>query len=232
MYALAFVFDRGGFDRLPDYVDRSRLFNVSLDVDTGEIKLYILDKSERFAYKVSKRGISEQYAADDPERGADLGLFARHLGYRFNDREIVVDAVEQDMYYVYLDDAGIDQRRLFLHAVCKKHEIEHQTVVDALNAMLGTPFETLEEVVASHIISLVRVPLSGGDVKIYARPYLRGHNLQLDRFGAHVVDFLCRLLRCSEPELPARLKYMWVARNLRTGQQQVVTQYHELLHKT
>lgn len=231
MYDLAYIFDQCGFDRLPDYIDRSRLFNVSFDVDTGEIKLYVLDESERFAYKISKQGISKQYSADDPEHGADLALFSRRLGCRFDETEIVVDAVERDMYYVYLDDSGIDQRRLFIKAVCNTYALEHRDIVDALNAMLWTDFEALEQVVSGHVISLVRIPLDKGDVKIYARPFHRGMNIRLDRFGSHAVAFLCRLLNCDEAELPKRLKYMWVARNLRSGQQQIVTQYHELLHK-
>ena len=63
MYDLRFIFDECGFGDVPDYIDRSRLFNVSLDLTSGYLKLYVLDASERFVHKVTPDGITRQYSA-------------------------------------------------------------------------------------------------------------------------------------------------------------------------
>src|SRR5690606_36406811 len=69
MYDLRFAFDECGFADTPAHIDRSRLFNVSLDLASGDVKLYVLDASERFLYKLTRDDITRQYSGDDREHG-------------------------------------------------------------------------------------------------------------------------------------------------------------------
>ena len=58
MYDVSFIFDECGFGELPAEIDRDRLYNVSYELGSGEIKLYVLDQSERFLYKISRSAIT------------------------------------------------------------------------------------------------------------------------------------------------------------------------------
>ena len=227
MYDLRFIFDECGFGDVPDYIDRSRLFNVSLDLTSGYLKLYVLDASERFVHKVTPDGITRQYSGDDPEHGGDHGRLERHLECKLVEREIVIDAVEDETYYVYLDDAGVEQSLLFLSALCRIHGLTEDAVLTSINTVCGRSYASLAAALTEHAVSLVKVPLTGGGVKIYARPFLHGGRFPLDQKATH---FLCRLLACSETELEPRLKHLWVTKEIGSDAIAIVTQRHGLLH--
>lgn len=227
MYDLRFIFDECGFGDVPDYIDRSRLFNVSLDLTSGYIKLYVLDASERFAHKITRDGITRQYSGDDPEHGGDHGRLERHLKCKLLAREIVIDAVEGDTYYVYLDDAGVEQSLLFLSALCRVHGLTDDAMLQAINAACGNSFASIAAALAEHAVSLVKVPLAEGHVKVYARPFLRGWRFPLDQKATR---FLCRLLACAETDLEPRLKHLWVTKEVGSNATAIVTQHHDLLH--
>jgi hypothetical protein len=227
MYDLRFIFDECGFGHVPDYIDRSRLFNVSLDLTSGDIKLYVLDASERFAHKITRSGITRQYSGDDPEHGGDHGRLERHLKCKLLEREIVIDAVEDETYYVYLDDAGVGQSLLFLGALCRVHGLGENAVLQSIDTVCGNSFATIAAALEQHAVSLVKVPLAGGDVKIYARPYLRGWRFPLNQ---KATSFLCRLLACAQSDLEPQLKHLWVTREIGSGAVAIVTQRHNLLH--
>src|SRR5690242_1908002 len=207
MYDLRFIFDECGFGDVPDYIDRTRLFNVSLDLTTGDIKLYVLDASERFAYKITRDGITRQYSGDDLEHGGDHRRLERHLKTKLLEREIVIDAVEGETYYVYLDDAGVEQSRLFLAAVCRAHGLTEDAVLHSINAVCGKSFASIADAAAARAVSLVKVPLAAGEVKVYARPFLRGWRFPLDQ---ETIRFLCRLHACGENDLEPQLEHLWV----------------------
>src|SRR5688572_11018061 len=158
MYDLRFIFEECGFGEVPDYIDRSRLFNVSLDLTSGDIKLYVLDASERFAHKITRSGITRQYSGDDPEHGGDHGRLERHLKCKLLEREIVIDAVEDETYYVYLDDAGVEQSLLFLRALCRVHGLAENAVLQSINEVCGNSFASIAAALAQHAVSLVKVP--------------------------------------------------------------------------
>lgn len=227
MYDLRFVFDECGFADTPAHIDRSRLFNVSLDLENGELKLYVLDASERFLYKLSRHAITRQYSGDDPEHGGDHARLERHLACELSEREIVIDAVEGDTYYVYLDDAGLTQSRQFMHALCRAHAVDERAVVASLEAVCGRTFATLDAALAEHAVSLVKVPLAAGKVKVYSRPFLRGWPFVLDE---RATQFLCRLFSCAEAALEPRIEHLWIAQEVGSDALTIVTQHHRLLH--
>jgi len=229
MYDLRFIFDECGFGDVPDYIDRSRLFNVSLDLTSGYIKLYVLDVSERFAHKITRDGITRQYSGDDAEHGGDHARLERHLGTKLLEREIVIDAVEGETYYVYLDDAGVEQSRLFLGALCRAHDSTEDELLRSINAVSGKSFASIADATAERAVSLVKVPLAAGEVKVYARPFLRGWRFPLDQ---RATRFLCRLHACAERDLEPRLKHLWVTNEIGADAIGIVTQHHDLLHRT
>ena len=228
MYDLAFIFDECGFDSLPEYIERERLFNVSFDIVSGEIKLYVLDESEQFLYKLSTDTITRQYTGDDPLYGGNYGLLTRHFQCDFNDREIVIDAVEDDVYYLYLDDAGPEQCLLLMHAICRNYGTTETQILRSINTISGRIFDSLDSAHTDKAVSLVKVPFNDNSVKIYSRPFLRGAGFNLN---SRTRSFLARLYDCEESTLPAFLKRLWVAKELVTERVVVVTQHHSLLHE-
>ena len=227
MYDLSFIFDECGFGELPSEIDRNRLFNVSYELGSGDIKLYVLDQSERFLYKIAREVIGRQYAGDDPEEGGDFNRLCQHLDCPFNPREIVIDAVEEGVYYVYLDDAGVAQTMLLLHAVAERYGVSPVSILTTVNEISGQHYDDLESAAADKVISLVKIPFDERHAKIYARPFLRGKGVTLD---AATRAFLARLYACEDAQLDALLGRLWVAKELGTDRMLVVAQHHSLLH--
>ena len=227
MYNLSFIFDECGFGKLPDEIDRNRLFNVSYELGSGEIKLYVLDQSERFLYKISKEEIGRQYAGDDPEEGGDFVRLCRYFDSPFNEREIVIDAVEDGVYYVYLDDAGVEQTMLLLNAVAERYGVSPEAMLATVNEIAGQRYDDLEAAAGDRVVSLVKIPFDEGQPKLYARPFLHGQGVALD---APTREFLARLYACEDAQLDVLLGRLWVAKELGTDRMLVVTQHHSLLH--
>ena len=166
-------------------------------------------------------------SGDDPEHGGDHGRLEWHLKCKLLEREIVIDAVEDETYYVYLDDGGVEQSLLFLSALCRTHGLTENAVLQSINAVCGNSYANIAAALTEHAVSLVKVPLAGGGVKVYARPFLRGRRFPLDQKAKH---FLCRLLACGEGELEPQLKHLWVTKEIGADAIAIVTQRHELLH--
>jgi hypothetical protein len=227
MYNTSFIFDECGFSDLPEEIKRERLFNVSFDLDTGDIKLYVLDRCERFLYKISRDGVTRQYSGDDPEHGGDPDRLNRFLGVLLNPYEIVIDAVEGETYYVYLDDASIPQSLAFFSALRRVYDVTEDDLLCAVNGLGRWSYHSLRNVVTDKAVSLVKLPFDGQGVKIYTRPFLLGAGYS---FTTETTRFLCRLYRCELQELTERLKYAWVAGELKSNRKLIVTQYHALLH--
>lgn len=227
MYDVSFIFDECGFGELPAEIDRNRLFNVSYELGSGDIKLYVLDQSERFLYKIAHAAIGRQYAGDDPEKGGDFNRLCQYLDRRFDRREIVIDAVEEGVYYVYLDDAGVEQTMLLLNGLAERYLVSPETILATANEISGQHYDDLESAAADRVISLVKIPFDDRHPKLYARPFLRGHGVALD---AATRAFLARLYACDDAQLDALLGRLWVAKELGTDRMLVVTQHHSLLH--
>lgn len=227
MYDLDFIFDECGFSSLPDEIKRERLFNVSYDIDTGDIKLYILDAAKRFLYKISRGGIERQYSGDDPEFGADFSRLENYLQTSFSQRQIVVDAVEGTDYYVYLQDAGSAQSEFFINAIGRRFNFSQARMLEALEKLNNRSYESLQDALKKQSLSMVRVPLAEGGVKFYAQPFLYGSGIVLND---QTRNFMCRLLKCSDEDLPLHLQHGWVARDIDSDRTLLVTQFHELLH--
>ena len=228
MYDLDFAFKAFGAEHVPRHIQKARLFNVSFEPRSGDIKLYVLDASERFLYKLSRDGaITRQYAGDDPQYGADPRRIVRHFGCQLDFNQVVIDAVEDETYYLYLDDAGIDQQMRLARAVCRTYRLTEARLLEAVHAVNKRRFPSLRDALEQRAVSLVKVPLTGADVKIYSRPFHSGNGFDIDPVSR---AFLLRLYRCEEAGLSRLLRHTWVARELLSDRLLIVTQNHALLH--
>ncbi|MEH6442869.1 MAG: hypothetical protein V7784_03145 [Oceanospirillaceae bacterium] len=227
MYDLAFIYPYAGITTLPAEIDRSKLFNVSIDIETGAIKLYILDSTLRSLYKVSKTGISQQYSGDDSEFGADPRRLNSFLGAQFDYHQITIDAVEGDTYYVYMEGGSGPQYYQFLHSYCQRFNITTAQLLNKVSSINNCKFEDLEQCCRARAISMLRIPLDASESKIYAQPFLYGNGFMLN---PRTEQFLLQLFSCKSNELLAKLKYAWLAVELTTNRTLLVTQHHKLLH--
>jgi hypothetical protein len=229
VYDLDFIFAHCGHAVLPAGLQRERLFNVSYDIDSGDVKLYVLDQSERFVYKLGAQGLTRQYSGDDPRHGGDPGRLSAFLGYPVSSRDIVIDAVEGDSYYLYLDDARPGHSLRLIHALCAKFPALEQTrFLTGINAINQRRFNSLEEALTRKAISLLRLPLAGGAIKLYSRPYYHGHGYVLNQ---RTRRFLGKLFACDALDCSVHLQYAWIARDLTGSRTLLVTQHHGLLHE-
>ncbi|MCJ8338055.1 MAG: hypothetical protein MJK10_06255 [Pseudomonadales bacterium] len=229
MYNLDFIYPYAGITSLPPEIDRARLFNVSFDIDTGDIKLYILDKSERFAHKVSKTGISRQYSGADPEYGADPRRLNAFLGEQFDYRQITIDAVEGDTYYVYMEEGKGPEYQRFVTSYCQRFNISVEQLLNKVSRINNRSYSNLEQCSSARAISMLRIPLDATESKVYAQPFLYGDGFPLNQ---RTEEFLLQLFSCNTTQLQSKLRHVWVVTEMTTDRTLLVTQYHDLLHKT
>jgi len=231
MYDLDFIYTYfyryAGLTKLPDEIDPKLLFNVSFDIETCDIKLYILDKSQRFAYKVSSSGVSKQYSGADPEFGAQPQRLNHFLNAQIDYRQITIDAVEGDNYYVYMEEAKGAQYQQFFHSYCHRYDITIEQLLKKVSRINHRNFQNLEQCCSARAISMLRIPLDGSPSKVYAQPFLYGEGVPINQRS---MQFLLKLFACDTQELKTKLKQGWVVSNLKSDRTLLVTQHHDLLH--
>src|SRR5688572_20047907 len=106
-YDLDFVFRECGFDWVPEDIDRNLLFNVSYDLKTREMKLYVLAPGRDFIYKIGANTITKQY--DAVTHGADPARLSEFLGADLDYQDLLLDTVEDDVYYLFVEDSSAAQ---------------------------------------------------------------------------------------------------------------------------
>lgn len=225
MFNREFLAGNCGFVGLPNYLAWERLFNVSYDLHSEIVKLYFLDETNSFLYKVSKQGITKQFNADkfnaDPKRLSDF------LGQSFNYERILIDTVEDDVFYVYLEEAPLAERNFFLETVCRRYGIAKTQLVAAVNRInqrqMGSVFDCLQH----NGVAGVKIPLQNENCKIYARPFNTGNGFALEE---KALRFLTTLYTCTEDQVAERIRYMWVSTEIVSGRMVLTTQHHQLVH--
>ena len=192
---------------------------------TEVVKLYILDQSKSFLYKVSQDGISKQYEATkcqaDPNRLSDF------LETYIDFRTIELDTVEDDVYYLYIEEAPHADYTGFLQAVSAKFGVDLLRLLAAVNKINQRQVTTLNDCFKNRAVSGVKVPFATGECKLYARPFKTGNGYALD---AKAEQFFCHLYDCDPHALSKYLEYLWVSTELLTERLVLTTQYHALLH--
>lgn len=229
MYDLEFIYTYAGITMLPTEIDPSKLFNVSFDIDTGDAKLYILDDAQRSVYKVSKTQIGKQYSGADPEFGADPRRLNAFLKAQFDYRQITIDAVEGDIYYVYLEEGTITEYRRFIASYCQRFNVSTAQLLSKVSRINNQKFSDLSQCYRARAISMLRIPLDASESKIYAQPFLYGRGIE---FNQRTKQFLLKLFSCEESELRDKLKHMWLTTEITTDRTLLVTQHHDLLHSS
>lgn len=231
MYDLKFIYSYfyryARITKLPDEIDPKLLFNVSFDIETSDIKLYILDKSQRFAYKVSKSGITKQYSGADPEFGAQPDRLNQFFNAKIDYRQVTIDAVEGDNYYVYMEEAKGEQYQQFINSYCRHYKITTEQLLNKVSLINQKTFRDIEQCSNQRAISMFCIPLDGSQSKVYAQPFLYGEGIPLNQRS---MQFLLKLFDCGSHGLQAKLKHVWVASDLKRDRTLLVTQYHDLLH--
>jgi hypothetical protein len=219
MYDKEFVFRDHGFDWIPDYINRDLLLNVSFDTESEEVKLYILDSSKQFLYKITRAGITKQYNA--LAYRAETSKLSRFLRTDFDYDDLRVDAIEGDVYYVYIEGTSQRQYIKFLSSVCARYGIVQTDFIKHVNKINKLNVENIYQCSVRRAISLVKVPLLSRSLKIYSRPFKTGN---LYEFDGRTTDFLTKLYRCAKDELRIYTTDLWVASELFSQRTLIITQ--------
>ncbi|MFM8332171.1 MAG: hypothetical protein ACKN9T_10820 [Candidatus Methylumidiphilus sp.] len=225
MYDLDYIFTDCGFTWVPEYIDRHRLFNVSYELGTGEITLYVLGGNNTFLYKISRKGIFKQY--DALAYGADPARLDSFLGAQFDCRQIVIDTFTDNIYYVYLEDATEAQYLGFIERFRSRYGISESQFLATVNTINKTPASNLRDCFAQKSVAMVKVPFASKHCKLYAKPFKSGSGYELSGPAA---DFLARLHVGGKVGLAANLRHLWVSAEVFSGRVVVTAQHHALVH--
>lgn len=225
MYNLSFIFEECGFGWVPAELNRELLYNVSYDLGSGEIKLYILDESRAFLSKVSQGGkITRQFEARAV--AADGERLAQFLGSEFDFEDLLLDTVEGDDFYLLIEQTSPSEYIKFFTLLCHKYGVTGVQFAEAVNRINQKPVINLFETCMQRAVSGVRVGLAENECKLYSRPFRTGNGFVLPENAKY---FLKRLYHCDEAGLSDPLEQLWVATDLRRGRVVIVTQDDALL---
>lgn len=221
----AFLAADAGFQQLPDFLAWERLYNVSYDLDTEIVKLYFLDETRSFLYKVSQAGIVKQFNAE--KFNVDSARLSAFLGQSFDYSRLSIDTVEEDVFYLYLEEASLAERNYFLGTVCRRYGISKQQLVAAANRINQRQSANLYECMMNNAVTGIKIPLLNDRCKIYARPFNNGNGYVLEPKAER---FLTALYSCDNSSLLQHLRYLWVSTEIISGRLVLTTQRHELIH--
>lgn len=214
------------FDGVPDWIDRSRLFNIAFEPASGVVKLYFLSADEQTLFKVEGGRVVEQHLALQP--GHAWAALEQRLGAKFDEREIQPDTVEGQNLYLFIEPAGLQSFVRFLSAFARANALSNRELQHWIGVINGEPAPTLEATWETGGVALVRVSLDGSNTdKIYARPLLRNKPWQLDE-KSH--DFFASVYGVTGAKLLEKLAYLWVSVDVTTGRVVLANQHHDLLH--
>ena len=224
-YDAAFAFEACGVDAPPSESDRRRLFNVSYDLATREVKLYLLSDDGSSLSKVSRLEVTTQTSgALAPDAETRLAGF---LACDIDFTEIILDTVEDDVFYVYIERAAASHYVHFLESLCRRFGYGMDHLVRIANRINTRQIASLYECMQARSISGLKIPLEDGYCKAYARPFLTGNGFVLPD---HAAEFLARLHRCCTSDLLPRLTHLWVSAEFDSDRVVLTTQRHALLH--
>jgi hypothetical protein len=221
------IFEECGFDWVPPHINRDLLFNVSYDLADRAIKLYILDQTRKFLYKIDQnRSITKQFNA--LSQSADPTRLSAFLGGKFNYGDILLDTVEDDVYYVYIEHTTPSEYIKLLNYLSMKFGVSKPRLVEVANRINRRQVDSIFECCLKRSISGIKIPFTSDKLKLYARPYLMGTGYDLPD---HAAEFLARLYNCDVAKLEPHLRHMWVSSEVTTDRIVLTTQ-DESLHPT
>ena len=209
---------------LPHYINWDLLFNVAYCLNTEQVKLYFVADEKSFLYKCTTDGeISKQY--DVLKVKVDIERLDRFLSYRLNYDDLILDTVEDDIYYVYCEESGFEQTIRMIEILAEKFSISAEDLFKAVSLINGKKIDRYHQIFDCMAVSMVKIPVQNDNFKIYARPYKTGNDFPLD---GKLQEFLRNVYGCEKSELMDHIKNMWVSYNFSTGQVTVSTQDDEL----
>jgi len=225
MYNRRFIFEECGFNWIPPHINRDLLFNVSYDVTTGEVKLYILNEARNSLFKISRAGIAIQHEATTPADSAPLADFLP--GHSFDQRDVTLDTVEGDTYYVLIEGCQSSTYVKFLDLICLKYGFSKSQLIGRVNQINRRQVGNIFECMQHRAISMVRIPLRTRACKIYARPFRTGNGFD---FNARTIDFLTRLYDSAPTADHPHLRDCWTSADMDSERIVITTQYDTLLY--
>ena len=163
-------------------VDRKRLFNVSYNVDTSEVKCYSFGEDLTFLKKYTEEGMTRQYF---PRTNAEmLERYKKRatdfLGYSPDFNQVIIDTVAGDVIYFYIEPTLPDEFERFYVTLLSKFNLERDELFRIMSELNNKRVDDFQEAWVIKTTPLVKVPMNGGNLKVYARPFMFGNSFNLD----------------------------------------------------
>ncbi|MFP4681960.1 MAG: hypothetical protein ACLFQB_15920, partial [Chitinispirillaceae bacterium] len=107
---------------IPDFMKWEKLFNVAYCLDTEQLKLYFMADEKTFLYKCPLEGeVTRQY--DAARADVDIEKLDRFLDCELNYGDLVLDTVQENIYYIYCEESGFEQTVRLLEILLDKFGI-------------------------------------------------------------------------------------------------------------
>ncbi|MFP4241989.1 MAG: hypothetical protein ACLFTW_08460, partial [Chitinispirillaceae bacterium] len=112
-----------------------------------------------------------------------------------------------------------------LEILLDKFGISTSVFFDTVSRLNDRSINCFHRLIDFRAVSMVKIPLTGNNFKIYARPYKTGNGF---RRPEKLQQFLINLYGCSEKDLGQHIWNMWVSYDFGSGRTTVSTQNDEL----
>lgn len=148
-----------------------RLYNLSINLDSGEEKQYAFNSSFDFLEKRFSKGREYQFALSRVP--VDLFPLQAFLGFDIQLDDLFVDTCDfhTDTYWLMIENASKTNLLHFYQVLLDKFQIAQSSFLHWAGYLNSVSLSSLEECIDRNCIACIRVPLQSNRLKIYARPF-------------------------------------------------------------
>lgn len=211
------------FPEVPEHL-WEYLFNITINPEDGETKLYFFNSSLDFLYKYSKSTVEKQYT---PVRLVpSLYPLSKILGHEINIDTLSVDCFEPNHGLYYLDVEGMSLKpyREFVLNILNRYNLGLEAFLLRVNVLNSTNVSSIEECRERKCLSYIKLGINMKSFKIYCRPF-KYNNFNIPE---NIRPELCAIFNCRENQLRTMLRDGGNAYDFEDNRTLVFTQYSDL----
>ncbi|MDY0016659.1 MAG: hypothetical protein AB7V07_02175 [Candidatus Delongbacteria bacterium] len=222
-YNLDYVREIFGRD-IPKYINLDFLFNIALCLGNDEIKLYIISEEKYFLYKCSQDGnIVKQYDASKIK--VDEKKLEEFLNYSPNFEDIIIDTVEENVFYVYCEESSYEQIIRLIERLLKIYKVDLEHFFKTVTYLNETEINCFSDLFDRRAVSMIKISLNNKNLKIYSRPFRNGNNFIIPDAAKNILK---KLYSCDGDEFLSKIENLWVSYDFNNNRTTISTQNDQL----
>lgn len=215
-----YLFLKKNFIHIPVDTNWDLLHNITINLESEEVKLYFFNSSIDFIYKYAGNQEERQY--DVYRNGLDLFPLSKFFGHKFNLDDIIADTadIHHGIYFLSLTRCSVNQYIDLFEFILDRYSIKTSFFLEKINFLNNTSVNSLSQCYEQNCLDVIRLSIHENKFKVYARTF-RYHHFDIPD---NIRDFLTKALDCTTENLFEKLETGGVSYDFSDGRLQIFTQ--------